>query len=77
MAGSDNNDKRPITSARGIGIAFTLSVQLVFSVIIGVFLGQWLDKLWHTTPVFTVLGVFLGIGAGLYGVYQIARVLMK
>ncbi|MCL4494014.1 MAG: AtpZ/AtpI family protein [Firmicutes bacterium] len=47
------------------------------SVIIGLFLGQWLDGLWHTTPLFTVLGVLLGIGAGLYGIYQVARVLLK
>ncbi|PSR24570.1 AtpZ/AtpI family protein [Sulfobacillus thermosulfidooxidans] len=54
-----------------------LSIQLVFSVIIGVLLGQWLDRVLHTAPLFTVLGVLLGIGAGMYGVYHLARVLLK
>lgn len=77
MTASDKNGKPPLTAARGIGVAMALSIQLVASVIAGVLLGQWLDGLVHTRPLFTVLGVFVGIGAGLYGVYRLAKVLLK
>lgn len=55
----------------------TLSIQLVAAVIIGVLLGRWLDGLLHTGSLFTILGVLLGMGAGMWGVYRLARVLLK
>ena len=34
------------------------------------FLGQWLDRKLGTSPVFLMLGVFVGAGAAFYGMYR-------
>ena len=44
----------------GLGIKFAASI-LVF-----VFAGQWLDRKVSSTPLFTVLGAFLGFGGTMW-----------
>jgi ATP synthase protein I len=48
----------------GIGLQFALSI-LVF-----VYLGQWLDRKLGTTPWLLIIGVFLGAGASFYSMYR-------
>jgi len=45
---------------------------LQFAATIGLLLGGglWLDRRWGTTPLFTVIGTFLGFGAGFYNLYR-------
>lgn len=47
--------------------------QLVASILVGVFLGQWLDKRWHTTPWLMMTGLFLGVSAGFYNLFRIVN----
>ncbi len=47
--------------------------QLVASILIGVFLGQWLDKRWHTAPWLMMTGLFLGVSAGFYNLFRIVN----
>src|SRR5689334_21465923 len=48
----------------GVGLQFAVSI-LVF-----VFVGQWLDRKLGTAPWMLMLGVFLGAGASFYGMYR-------
>jgi F0F1-type ATP synthase assembly protein I len=48
----------------GIGIQFAVAVVAFL------FLGQWLDRKLGTSPVFLMLGVFVGAGAAFYGMYR-------
>ncbi len=48
----------------GIGLQFAVSI-LVF-----VYLGQWLDRKLATTPWLLIIGVFLGAGASFYSMYR-------
>src|SRR6476620_6125392 len=48
----------------GVGLQFAVSI-LVF-----VFLGQWLDRKLGTAPWMLMLGVFLGAGASFYSMYR-------
>jgi F0F1-type ATP synthase assembly protein I len=41
--------------------------QLAVSVLLGLFLGYWLDRKWGFTPWFTLAGSALGLAVGLYG----------
>jgi F0F1-type ATP synthase assembly protein I len=43
-----------------------LGMQLAVTVTAMVFLGIWLDGMFSTKPVLTVIGAFLGIFAGMY-----------
>ncbi|MFL5617613.1 MAG: AtpZ/AtpI family protein [Gemmatimonadaceae bacterium] len=52
----------------GVGLQFALSI------LVCVFLGQWLDRRLGTAPWFLIVGVFLGAGASFYSMY---RKLMK
>jgi len=48
----------------GIGLQFGVSI-LVF-----LYGGQWLDKRFGTSPIFLMLGVFVGAGAAFYSMYR-------
>jgi F0F1-type ATP synthase assembly protein I len=47
-----------------------LGVQLAASILIFVFLGQWLDRKAGTGGLFTILGAFLGFGGTMYGLIR-------
>jgi F0F1-type ATP synthase assembly protein I len=49
-----------------VGIGF----ELVALVIIGLYVGQWLDRRFGTAPLFLIVGVFAGAAAGFYSMYQ-------
>jgi ATP synthase protein I len=40
------------------------------SILIFLFLGQWLDRKLGTSPWLLILGVFLGAAAGFYSMYR-------
>jgi ATP synthase protein I len=47
--------------------------QLVGSILIGIFLGLWLDKEMDTAPLFLIIGLFLGLGTGVYAMMRLVR----
>jgi len=51
----------------------TVGLELVFSVLVGLFGGQFLDRRLHTTPWLTLVGVGYGIAAGIRGLYRAAE----
>ncbi len=48
----------------GIGIQFAVAV------VVFLFAGQWLDRRLGTSPIFLMLGVFVGAGAAFYSMYR-------
>ncbi len=57
-----------------IGLAMELSWTMLFSLLLPLLLGIWLDQKFHTTPLFVLLGTLLGILAATVGV---ARMVMR
>ena len=55
------------------GIAFDLGVRLGLSVALGVGGGLLLDSWFDTSPIFTLIGVVLGIGAAMYTIWDVAH----
>jgi ATP synthase protein I len=47
----------------GYGLAWALSVLLFLAA------GAWLDRKLGTSPILTILGAFVGAGAGFYSLY--------
>jgi ATP synthase protein I len=47
--------------------------QLVGSILVGVFGGKWIDKKFHTDPIFLVIGLLLGLAAGVYAMLRLSR----
>jgi ATP synthase protein I len=59
------------------GIAFDLGVRLGISVILGLGGGLLLDGWLRTSPIFTLIGMVLGIGAAMYTIWDVARDAMR
>ncbi|WP_431804812.1 AtpZ/AtpI family protein [Halobacillus andaensis] len=47
--------------------------QLAGGPLVGVFLGKWVDNQFSTSPLFLILGLLLGLGAGTYGTIHLVR----
>ena len=54
------------------GIGFYIAA----CILIGVFAGLWLDGKLNTRPLFIILGLVIGLGVAVFGVYQMIRPLM-
>ncbi|MCA1032106.1 AtpZ/AtpI family protein [Bacillus timonensis] len=47
--------------------------QLVGSVLVGIFFGRWLDKSLSTEPLFLIIGLLLGLAAGVYAMLRLVN----
>jgi F0F1-type ATP synthase assembly protein I len=68
---------RPVQRAQNWGLLIDLGFRLGLSVVIGVVGGVLLDNWLGTRPIFTLLGVVVGIGAAMYSIWDVARTEMK
>jgi ATP synthase protein I len=59
------------------GIAFDLGLRLGVSVILGLGGGLVMDNWLGTLPLFTLIGMALGIGAAMYTIWDVARNAMR
>lgn len=75
----DGETGRPAAERRPAnwGIAFDLGIRLGISVIVGLGGGLLIDSWLHTSPIFTLLGMLLGIGAAMYTIWDVARDAMR
>ena len=48
-----------------------LGLQFAVSILLCLYLGQWLDKKLGTAPWLLLLGVFVGAGLGFYSMYRV------
>lgn len=55
------------------GLVLDLGMRLGLSVVIGVVAGVLLDNWAGTSPLFTLLGVVVGVGAAMYSIWDVAR----
>ncbi|MDP9249974.1 MAG: AtpZ/AtpI family protein [Chloroflexota bacterium] len=74
---TDRPPEPPTIEAANWGLAFDLGLRLGISVILGLGLGILLDNWLHTTPIFILIGMVLGIGAAMYTIWDVARKSMK
>ena len=56
-----------------MGLVTGLGLSAVGSILLGVLGGLFLDRTLHTSPLFLLIGIFLGIAAGVLGVYKMLR----
>lgn len=58
------NNVPSTSNSAGIGLQFAISI------IVFLFGGQWVDNRFGTSPLFLLLGVFVGGGAAFYSMYR-------
>ena len=64
---------RWVAAFRLIGVGFFI----VACILIGVFVGLWLDDKFDTEPLFIIGGLLVGLVIAVYGVYRMIRPLMN
>jgi hypothetical protein len=67
----------PVPPAPNWGLALDLGVRLGLSVVIGLAIGLFVDNWLHTNPIFTLVGIVLGVAAAFYTIWDVARTAMR
>lgn len=57
------NNRHPF---QAMALMSAILSQLVGSILIGIFAGRWLDRQIGTEPLFLIIGLLLGLAAGIY-----------
>ena len=77
---TDDGDRRaagPTGGKPNWGLAFDLGLRLGISILIGLGGGLVVDSWLHTSPLFTLIGMVLGIGAAMVTIWNVARDAMR
>lgn len=68
----ENNQKeKVVTFVSAFSLASIISFQLAGAVLVGYFLGRYLDGLLGTAPWLMVVGILLGVAAGVSGTIRV------
>jgi ATP synthase protein I len=62
----------PASMGNAMGLAFRVLSEFVAAVIVGGFIGWWIDRLAGTSPAFLIILLLMGAAAGFWNVYRIA-----
>lgn len=65
--------KRDESPFKAMALTSSIVSQLAGGPLAGVFLGKWIDEHYSTEPIFLIIGLFLGLGAGTYGTIHLVR----
>jgi F0F1-type ATP synthase assembly protein I len=63
----------PPASSTGLGTAGKyagIGIQFGASIVLFLYVGQWVDRRLGTTPIFLIVGVFVGATAAFYSIYK-------
>ncbi|MDO8583873.1 MAG: AtpZ/AtpI family protein [bacterium] len=82
MTKDDRNDQKPLLPKavgtwQAIGFVWDLLILIAVPTIFFALAGRWLDSRWHTSPLFSVLGLFLALGVTLVLMVRKAKKLSK
>ena len=61
---------------RGIAVTTTILSYLSGSTIVGILIGRWVDQYFQTSPLFLIIGLLIGLAAGVYGMIYLVNQLM-
>lgn len=73
----DPREPTPTPSAASWGLVFDIGIRMGVSVAIGLGGGLLLDNWLGTRPIFTLIGMVLGIAAAMYTLWDVARDAMR
>jgi ATP synthase protein I len=69
--GQDGAAPSPASMGNAMGLAFRVLSEFVAAVLVGAFIGWWIDRVAGTTPAFLVTFLLMGAAAGFWNVYRI------
>ena len=78
MARSPSGPKTPTLSiVQALAVASQFGITLVVAVVLGFFVGQWLDNRLNTGIIFTLIGVLLGLAGTAVSFVNLYRITMR
>ena len=63
-------DRNPF---KAMALMSAILSQLVGSVLIGIFVGRWLDRIVGTEPLFLIIGLLIGLSVGIYAMLSLVQ----
>ena len=66
-----------VTTFQALAVASQFGITLAVSVVLGYFVGQWLDERLRTGIIFTLIGVLLGLVGAAMNTVRLYRALMR
>jgi F0F1-type ATP synthase assembly protein I len=66
-------DKSGVSDLPGLAALASLGTTIAVCEAIGVFLGIWVDRTWHSAPAGLLIGIVLGTAAAVVSVVQLVR----
>ncbi|MBM6616751.1 AtpZ/AtpI family protein [Bacillus suaedaesalsae] len=64
----NKNNRHPL---QAMALMTAILSQLVGSVLVGIFLGRWVDQTVGTFPLFLIIGLLLGLATGVYAMLRL------
>lgn len=64
------NKRHPL---QAMALMSAILSQLVGSTLIGIFGGRWLDGQFQTAPLLLIIGLLLGLAAGIYAMLRLVQ----
>ena len=71
-----NRTTPTVTTFQALAVASQFGITLAVSVVLGYFAGHWLDERLNTSPIFTLIGVLLGLVAAVLNTVRLYRAVM-
>jgi ATP synthase protein I len=68
---NQDNQRRDPNGWTAFALLGQIGLTLVIPMLIGIFVGLFIDSKLHTAPIATLIGLLLGLAAGVYGVYRL------
>lgn len=69
-SGVGGQGSKPDDAGPGAGAYAGFGMQFVVALLIFLYLGQWVDRRLGTSPVFLLIGIFVGAGGSFYAMYR-------
>jgi F0F1-type ATP synthase assembly protein I len=66
-----------VTTVQALAVASQFGITLAVSVVLGYFVGQWIDDRLRTGIIFTLIGVLLGLVGAAMNTVRLYRALMR
>ena len=68
-----NDPDKAASTSQSFSDAFRMTSELIAGPVVGTFIGWWLDNTVGTTPIFLLIFLVLGLGAGIRNIMRAAQ----
>lgn len=60
-------------SAKAWSLILQLGISMIVPILICLFIGVWIDRFFDTSPLFLIIFIILGVGAGFRSIYVLTK----